>query len=265
MTASQPGIESRPKFGPSLISPRRIFSRRSLRVAVCSHQGLVRKTRESIKRGDTTAEEVTLAYLDSIQRSDGVVGSFISITSDLALEQAKAVDKQLASGNDPGLLAGVPIAIKDNICISTGTTTAGSKLLQAHQSPYDAQIVHALKASGAVIVGKTNLDEFGMGSTTESSAFKATRNPWDESRVPGGSSGGSAAAVAMRQCAAAVGSDTGGSIRQPASFCGVVGLKPTYGLLPRHGLVAYASSFDCIGPLTSSVEDAALLLSLIHI
>ena len=189
VTASQPGIESRPKFGPSPISPRRIFSRRSLRVAVCSHQGLVRKTRESIKRGDTTAEEVTLAYLDSIQRSDGVVGSFISITSDLALEQAKAVDKQLASGNDPGLLAGVPIAIKDNICISTGTTTAGSKLLQAHQSPYDAQIVHALKASGAVIVGKTNLDEFGMGSTTESSAFKATRNPWDESRVPGGSSG----------------------------------------------------------------------------
>ena len=146
VTASQPGIESRPKFGPSLISPRRIFSRRSLRVAVCSHQGLVRKTRESIKRGDTTAEEVTLAYLDSIQRSDGVVGSFISITSDLALEQAKAVDKQLASGNDPGLLAGVPIAIKDNICISTGTTTAGSKLLQAHQSPYDAQIVHALKS-----------------------------------------------------------------------------------------------------------------------
>ena len=261
MTASQPGIESRPKFGPSLISPRRIFSRRSLRVAVCSHQGLVRKTRESIKRGDTTAEEVTLAYLDSIQRSDGVVGSFISITSDLALEQAKAVDKQLASGNDPGLLAGVPIAIKDNICISTGTTTAGSKLLQAHQSPYDAQIVHALKASGAVIVGKTNLDEFGMGSTTESSAFKATRNPWDQSRVPGGSSGGSAAAVAMRQCAAAIGSDTGGSVRQPASFCGVVGLKPTYGLLPRHGLVAYASSFDCIGPLTSSVEDAALVLS----
>mmetsp|Transcript_30156 Transcript_30156/g.74834 ORF Transcript_30156/g.74834 Transcript_30156/m.74834 type:complete len:466 (-) Transcript_30156:1190-2587(-) len=224
---------------------------------------VIRKIGNRIRSGDTTAQDVTKSYIDKLRVSDEVVGSFISVTADLALEQAKAVDDAFAAGIDPGPLAGIPFAIKDNICLSVAPTTAGSRLLQGHQAPYDAQTINALKASGAIIFGKTNLDEFGMGSTTESSAFRATRNPWDVSRVPGGSSGGSAAAVAAQQCAAAIGSDTGGSIRQPASFCGVVGLKPTYGLLPRHGLVAYASSFDCIGPLTSSVEDAAMILSVL--
>lgn len=229
-------------------------------VAQCS-LGLVRKIGERIRRGETTAEEVTRSYLDTIFESNDSIGSFISITDDVALKQARSVDDAIASGIDPGVLAGIPIAVKDNICSADGVTTAGSRLLQTHRSPYDAQVIRSLMASGAVLIGKTNLDEFGMGSTTESSAFGPTRNPRDLSRVPGGSSGGSAAAVAMKQCVAAIGSDTGGSIRQPASFCGVVGLKPTYGLVPRQGLIAYASSFDCIGPLTSSVEDAAILLS----
>ena len=196
VTASQPGIESRPKFGPSLISPRRIFSRRSLRVAVCSHQGLVRKTRESIKRGDTTAEEVTLAYLDSIQRSDGVVGSFISITSDLALEQAKAVDKQLASGNDPGLLAGVTIAIKDTYAYLLGPLPLVRSCSRRTSRPTRNCSCQCIRGSDC---RKTNLENF-MGSTTESSARQHVTGT---SLGPGGLEGGRCRRHG--QCAAALG------------------------------------------------------------
>ncbi|MDA9097377.1 Asp-tRNA(Asn)/Glu-tRNA(Gln) amidotransferase subunit GatA [bacterium] len=242
------------------LARKRWAGRKQTQVTSCS-LSQIRDIGDRIRGGDTSAEEVTKEYLDTLNRSNVTLGSFISVSGEEAVANAQAVDKQLRDGKTLGPLAGIPLGIKDNICVCSGYTTAGSNLLDKHTSPYDAQVVKALKQAGATLIGKTNMDEFGMGSTTESSAYCITKNPWDLSRVPGGSSGGSAAAVAAAQCVATLGSDTGGSIRQPASFCGVVGLKPTYGLVSRHGLVSYASSFDCIGPVASSVEDAAILLT----
>jgi aspartyl-tRNA(Asn)/glutamyl-tRNA(Gln) amidotransferase subunit A len=191
------------------------------------------------------------------------VRAFISVAGDRALAQADRIDGRLAKGEQVGVLAGVPVAVKDNMCTRFGKTTCASRILADFESPYDATVVAKLEAAGAIIVGKTNLDEFAMGSSTENSGMFVTRNPWNAECVPGGSSGGSAAAVAARMVPAAMGSDTGGSIRLPASFCGVVGLKPTYGRVSRYGLVAYGSSLDQIGPMSRDVRDAALLLDVI--
>jgi aspartyl-tRNA(Asn)/glutamyl-tRNA(Gln) amidotransferase subunit A len=219
------------------------------------HQQLVGKER--------TATEIAQAALERIQRLEPQLHSFLAVMADQALAQAKQVDAQLAKGETIGWLAGIPTGIKDNLCLRGTPTTCGSRILENFVPPYDATVTQKLAAAGAVVVGKTNLDEFAMGSSTENSAYQVTANPWDTSRVPGGSSGGSAAAVAADECVVALGSDTGGSIRQPASFCGVVGLKPTYGLVSRFGLVAYASSLDQIGPFGRTVEDAAILLGAI--
>ncbi|MCG0239104.1 MAG: Asp-tRNA(Asn)/Glu-tRNA(Gln) amidotransferase subunit GatA [Firmicutes bacterium] len=214
--------------------------------------------------GELSAEEIVEAYLERIQAVDGQVGAYLTVTAAEARERARKLDARRKAGDTAlGPLAGVPVAIKDNICTQGIRTTCASRILENFVPPYDATVVSRLQAAGAIIIGKTNLDEFAMGSSTENSAFQVTRNPWDISRVPGGSSGGSAAAVAADLCAAALGSDTGGSIRQPAALCGVVGLKPTYGAVSRYGLVAFASSLDQIGPITKDVADAALLLSVI--
>ncbi|MGB7415953.1 MAG: amidase family protein, partial [Thermosynechococcaceae cyanobacterium] len=219
------------------------------------HQQLVSKAR--------SATEITTAALETIDQLEPQLHSFLTITAEQALAQAKAVDAQIAAGEDIGPLAGIPIGIKDNLCTKGIRTTCGSQILNNFIPPYESTVTTKLAAAGAVMVGKTNLDEFAMGSSTENSAYQVTANPWDITRVPGGSSGGSAAAVAADECVVALGSDTGGSIRQPASFCGVVGLKPTYGLVSRFGLVAYASSLDQIGPFGRTVEDAATLLQAI--
>lgn len=216
------------------------------------HQELVKKER--------SAQEITEAALETIHQLEPKLHSFLAITADQALAQAKQVDAKLAAGEEIGLLAGIPIGIKDNMCTKGIATTCGSKILKNFIPPYESTVTQKLAAAGAVMVGKTNLDEFAMGSSTENSAYQVTGNPWDVSRVPGGSSGGSAAAVAADECVVSIGSDTGGSIRQPAALCGVVGLKPTYGLVSRFGLVAYASSLDQIGPFGRTVEDAAILL-----
>lgn len=214
-----------------------------------------------LETGGTTAVAATQLAVDSIAASDH--NAFIQVDPQVALDTAARVDEKRAAGESVGSLAGVPIAVKDNICVQGGHATAGSRILRDFVAPYDATVVEKLRAADAVIIGKTNLDEFAMGSSNENSYFGAVRNPRDPERVPGGSSGGSAAAVAADLCAAALGSDTGGSIRQPAGHCGVVGLKPTYGRVSRFGLIAFASSLDQIGPLTKSVEDAALLLQAI--
>ena len=219
--------------------------------------------RDAVAAGGIAAEEATAAYLDAIERREPQVAAFNEVLADRALTRARAVDAQRAAGQELGRLAGVPLAIKDNLCTPYGRTTCSSKILENFQAPFAATAVTKLEDAGAVILGKTNLDEFAMGSSTENSGRGATRNPWDSDRVPGGSSGGSAAAVAAGECAAALGSDTGGSIRQPAAFCGTVGFKPSYGRVSRFGLVAYGSSLDQIGPITLDVPDCALLTGII--
>jgi aspartyl-tRNA(Asn)/glutamyl-tRNA(Gln) amidotransferase subunit A len=219
--------------------------------------------RTPIASGQTKSIDATNAVLEKIERYEPTIGAYISIFKDQALADARQVDKKIAAGEAVGPLAGVPIAIKDVLCTTFGATTCASKILENFHAPYNATVVEKLLAADAVIIGKTNLDEFAMGSSTENSGLKKTVNPWCVERVPGGSSGGSAAAVAARLCFGAIGSDTGGSIRQPASFCGVVGLKPTYGRVSRYGLVAYGSSLDQIGPLTRTVADTALLMNVI--
>ncbi|MBS1120932.1 MAG: glutamyl-tRNA(Gln) amidotransferase, subunit [Deltaproteobacteria bacterium] len=223
----------------------------------------VAETARQIATGQITASRLVDATLARIATVDRELGAFLDVDEAGARATAHELDRKRTAGEPLGPLAGVPIALKDNLVTKGIPTTAGSQILVGWIPPYDATVVEKLRAAGAVIVGKTNLDEFGMGSSTERSSFKQTRNPWDASRVPGGSSGGSAAAVAAGLCAASLGTDTGGSIRQPAAFTGVVGLKPTYGRVSRWGVVAFASSLDQVGPLARTVADAALLLEVI--
>ncbi|CAL5220479.1 g2503 [Coccomyxa viridis] len=226
---------------------------------------IIRRIQQDLRSRTRSAQEITEDYLSRLQAAEPEVQSFISVASESACAAARALDGRIASdGADSlGPLAAVPLGIKDTLCTAGLQTTAASRVLEGYTPSHDATSVARLKAAGGIIVGKCNCDAFAMGSTSESSAYKATRNPWDLERVPGGSSGGSAAAVAAGQCVATLGSDTGGSIRQPAHFCGVVGLKPTYGRVSRYGLIAYGSSLDCVGPLAGCVEDAALLLQTI--
>ncbi len=219
-----------------------------------------RRIAAGVRDGSRSATAVVREALAKINAANERLGAFLAVFENHALERAAAIDAQRAKHEPLGPLAGVPIAVKDNICYAHGPTTCASRMLEAYRSPFTATALQRLEDAGAIVVGKTNLDEFGMGSSCEHSAFGPTRNPWDETRVPGGSSGGSAAAVAAGLVPIALGSDTGGSIRQPAALCGVVGLKPTYGRVSRYGLVAYASSLDQIGPIAGSVEDCALAL-----
>jgi aspartyl-tRNA(Asn)/glutamyl-tRNA(Gln) amidotransferase subunit A len=216
-----------------------------------------------LSRGDLTSEALTGAFLQSIRARDPQVRAFLHVDEQWALDQARAVDDKRRRGEPLGALAGVPVALKDVLCVRGQPTTCGSKILQHFRPPYDAHVVTQLRRADAVLIGKTNLDEFAMGSSTENSAYQTTRNPWNLERIPGGSSGGSAAAVTACQAPLALGTDTGGSVRQPAGLCGIVGLKPTYGRVSRFGLIAYASSLDQVGPFAHDVADAALLLEVI--
>lgn len=226
------------------------------------HELTITEALKQLTQKKVSSVELTKALLDRIETHDDAIKAYISIDREDALAQAQKADQDIKN-NEIKSLTGVPIALKDILCTKGAKTTCGSKILENFVPQYDATVVSLLKEAGAVLVGKTNLDEFAMGSSTENSAFHVTANPWDTQRVPGGSSGGSAAAVAAQFCCASLGTDTGGSIRQPASHCGVVGLKPTYGRVSRFGLVSYASSLDQIGPITKNVEDAATLLNVI--
>lgn len=221
--------------------------------------------RDRVKNKECSVEEVTKSTLENIKKIDGKINAFNSVFESKAMERAKDLDKKISTGENPGDLCGVPVAVKDNICIKGSKTTCSSRILQNYVAPYDAFVVELLEKSGAVIVGKTNMDEFAMGSSCENSAFMTTRNPWNPDYIPGGSSGGSAASVSSGMTPLAVGSDTGGSIRQPAACCGIVGMKPTYGRISRYGLVAFASSLDQIGPFACSVEDCASLLEILSV
>jgi aspartyl-tRNA(Asn)/glutamyl-tRNA(Gln) amidotransferase subunit A len=223
----------------------------------------IHELRDMLNKGETTAIAVTESVLGRIQAVDDKVRAYITVTGDVARAQAADADRRFAAKDAGPTLLGIPVAIKDNMCTEGIRTTCASKILGNFIPPYDATVIRKLKQAGAVLSGKTNLDEFAMGSSTENSGFQTTGNPWDLERIPGGSSGGSAAAVAAGECIAALGSDTGGSIRQPAACCGVVGLKPTYGRVSRYGLVAFASSLDQIGPITKDVTDAAILMNVI--
>ena len=226
------------------------------------HQPTIIQARHQLKEKKYSAVELLDAVYKRIDVVDGKVKAYIHLTRDIAHRQAEEADQKLAAGEDAPLL-GVPIALKDLICMKGTHTTCASHILENFVSPYDATVVKRLKEAGAVLIGKTNMDEFAMGSSNENSYFHVTKNPWDLNHVPGGSSGGSGAAVAANECMGALGSDTGGSIRQPAAFCGITGLKPTYGRVSRFGLVAFASSFDQIGPMTKTAEDAAILMNVI--
>ncbi len=218
---------------------------------------------DKLAKAEVTSEEITKSYFDRIREKDGEVKAYVSIMEEEALSKARSVDEARKAGKPVSKYAGIPIGIKDNMCITGTKTTCSSKMLENFVAPYNATVIENLNKEDMVYLGKTNLDEFAMGSSTENSAFFNTRNPWDLDRVPGGSSGGSAAAVAADLAPWTLGSDTGGSIRQPSSLCGVVGFKPTYGLVSRYGLVAFASSLDQIGPITKDVTDSALLLNLL--
>ena len=221
------------------------------------------ETRDSIRDGSTSARAVIEESLDAIAQRDGELHAFLHVDADSARAKADEIDRRIGAGDDPGPLAGVPVALKDNMCTRGVPTTCASRILEGWLPPYDATVVTRLAAAGAIVIGKTNLDEFAMGSSTENSAWGPTRNPHDLTRVPGGSSGGSSAAVAAGIVPLALGSDTGGSIRQPAALCGVVGVKPTYGAVSRYGLIAFASSLDQIGPISRTVAEAALMLEVI--
>jgi aspartyl-tRNA(Asn)/glutamyl-tRNA(Gln) amidotransferase subunit A len=223
----------------------------------------IHELHDKLIKGETTSEEITESVLGRIRAVDDKVKAYITVTDEIARVQAREADKRIKAGDISSPLLGIPIAVKDNMCTEGIRTTCASKILDNFVPPYDATVVRNLKRAGYVLCGKPNMDEFAMGSSTENSGFFITKNPWDLERIPGGSSGGSAAAVAAGECIGSLGSDTGGSIRQPASCCGVVGLKPTYGRVSRYGLVAFASSLDQIGPITKDVTDVALLLNVI--
>ncbi|MBN1868946.1 Asp-tRNA(Asn)/Glu-tRNA(Gln) amidotransferase subunit GatA [Candidatus Sumerlaeota bacterium] len=239
------------------------FQRRGIRVAEL-HELTIHEAASGLRAGEFSSEELTRAVLDRIERVEPRVQAYIAVDADRALAMAREADERLrAEGESAPALCGIPLALKDNLCTTDFPTTCASKILRDFRPPYDAHVVERLRAAGAVLLGKTNMDEFAMGSSTENSGLHPTANPWDLERIPGGSSGGSAAAVAACEALGALGSDTGGSIRQPAALCGVVGMKPTYGRVSRYGLVAFGSSLDQIGPITRDVEDCAILLDAI--
>ena len=223
----------------------------------------VHELKDKLSKKELTISEINKAYIDRINEKEKDLDAFMTLLTDEALEKAKKIEEKIENGDITSSLAGIPIGIKDNICTKGIKTTCSSKMLENFIAPYDATVMEKINSQNMIPLGKLNMDEFAMGSSTENSAFKKTRNPWNLNKVPGGSSGGSASAVAAGMVPWALGSDTGGSVRQPASLCGIVGLKPTYGLISRYGLIAYASSLDQIGTFTKDVEDCAMLLNVI--